>query len=304
MAGSHRNVVGILLFSLLALSSCARSEIANTPPPTPIFSQANTIDLENSDRVARFERLAQTDGIVPPTVEQVFAPAGAVPGVPGRAPVVRVVFPEGVFFNTNSATPLPQALVVVKLIAQNMQRDVPDAALTILGHTDSTGTDAYNMRLSERRALAVMAMLAAHGVDPIQMTTVAIGDHQPIAPNDTPEGRAINRRVEFLISASPEANLAVVQKRDVTLAYLSTGGAESAPASTFAGSVPVFQGQGVNLHGERTVTAVSIGPLEIAPPTKRLAAAVTSKPLAPPPTVTMRPATPVAPAQLSNIVVK
>ena len=97
--------------------------------------------------------------------------------------------------------PLPQSEKVIKLIAQNMLRDVPDAALTILGHTDSTGTDAYNIDLSRRRALAVMAMLAGDGVDPEQMTTVAIGDHQPVAPNDTPEGRALNRRVEFLISA-------------------------------------------------------------------------------------------------------
>jgi len=291
--------MAVLLLAPLALSSCAPSSIANYPQSPPILSQANTIDLENSDRIARFQRLAETDGITPPTVEQVFAPAGAVPGVPGRVPVVRVVFPEGVFFNTNSATPLPQAAAVVRLIAQNMRRDVPDAALTILGHTDSTGTDAYNMRLSERRALAVMAMLAARRLDPMQMTTVAIGDHQPIAPNDTAEGRAMNRRVEFLISASPEANLTVVQKRRVNMSYLPVR-----EANVGSAAVAVLQGQTVNQRGEQNIDLVAIGPLALAAPTRSMAAAVVSKPLAPPPIVTLRPAAPVTPAQLSNVVVK
>lgn len=279
------------------------AQTTNPSPQSPaLLTQADTINLENSDRIARFQRLAQTVGVAPPKVEQIYAPAGSVPGVPGAAPVVRVVFPEGVFFDTDSATPLPGAAKIIELIAQNMRRDVPDAALTILGHTDSTGTDAYNMDLSKRRALSVMAMLAVRRVDPQQMTTVAIGDRQPIAPNDTAEGRAMNRRVEFLISASPEANLAVVQNRSINSAYFSTGVVTAVSTTGTVGAAQVFQGQSVNLSGEQTVGLANLGGLQLPPPTANEAAAVTSKPLAPPPVVTIRPAAPVGMAPLSNLV--
>ncbi len=142
--------------SCLCLSSCAPSSIGGMPTPQPLYTQAQTIGLEDSDRISRFQRLAEADGIEPPTVEQIYAPAGTVPGAIGPVPVVRVSFDEGVFFASGQDTPLPGALAVIDLIAQNMQRDVPDAALTIIGNTDSVGTDAYNDNLSERRAIHVM----------------------------------------------------------------------------------------------------------------------------------------------------
>lgn len=294
----------LALFVPVMLSGCGPSKIGGITQATPILSQADTINLEDSDRIARFRRLAQIDGIASPIIQQIFAPPGSVPGVPGQAPVVRVVFPEGVFFNSNNATPLPRSIPVIDLVAQNMRRDVPDAALTILGHTDSTGTDAYNMKLSERRALSVMALLADRGVDPLQMTTVAIGDHQPIAPNDTPQGRARNWRVEFLISASPEANLAVVQHRTINPAFLETGEGAPKPKSPSKETVTVLQGQRVNLNGLQKLALVPVGPLEISAAPATTGGPVTSKALAPPPIVTMRPAAPVTPAQLSNIIVQ
>jgi outer membrane protein OmpA-like peptidoglycan-associated protein len=130
------------------------------------------MNLEDSDRIARFQRLADEEGIEPPTVEQIYAPAGTVPGLSGPVPVVRVSFDEGVFFDTDQDTPLPDSLAVLNLIAQNMQRDVPDAALTIIGNTDSTGTDAYNDNLSERRAIHVMKLLTEDGLDPLQMLSI------------------------------------------------------------------------------------------------------------------------------------
>ena len=89
-----------------------------------------------------------------------------------------------------------------------MRRDVPDAQLTLLGHTDAIGSDQFNEDLSMRRARNVFQALVNRGVNPAQLSTVAIGKNQPIASNETEEGRARNRRVEFLISASQDANLA------------------------------------------------------------------------------------------------
>lgn len=322
-----RGPPGIVLISLV-LASCAPSTLpappaaaptaaapaANTavaslanrmppadgvPAPVEVLTQAQTLDLENSDRIARFRRLARLDNIEPPIVEQVYAPRGSAPGIDRAVPVVRVVFDEGVFFDTDSATPLPQSIPVIDLIAQNMKRDVPDAALTILGHTDSTGTDAYNMRLSALRALHVMRLLAARGVDPLQMTTVAIGPFQPIAPNATPEGRARNRRVEFLISANTTANLAVVQHRRIDADYLKTG--PDAPATvTPKPSVEVYQTRELDYEGSPTVGLVGKGVLEL--PTSPAPSTAPHK-LAPPPVISMKPASKVSPAPLSDIVV-
>ena len=69
--------------------------------------------------------------------------------------------------------------------------------VTIEGHTDSIGPAEYNMGLGQRRADSVRDFLAAQGVPLENMTTVSYGETRPVAPNDTPEGRALNRRVEI-----------------------------------------------------------------------------------------------------------
>lgn len=223
------------------LTSCGPSTMNLGPGATPrvqttgrhLLPPGSTIDLENSDRIARFQRLAQMAGVPAPTVVQTFAPAGTVPGAEGRVPVVQVTYPEGVFFATNSAQPLPQARQVIALIAANMRRDVPDAALTVVGNTDSTGSAAYNDWLSIQRAEAVKQMLVAAGMNPAQISTVGMGDRQPVAPNSTPQGRALNRRVEFLISAARAANLSALAHRRIDTAYLS-----SVPATPMASFSP------------------------------------------------------------------
>jgi outer membrane protein OmpA-like peptidoglycan-associated protein len=192
---------------------------ARTPT---LATQDQTAKIEEQDRINRFQRLASMQGIEPPQVEQVLLPPGSVDFMSGPVPVVRVVFPERAFFGFDSATPLPGSGRIFDLIAENMNHDVPDAALTVLGHTDAIGSDTYNIALSRRRAEAVMAALVARSVKPGQLTEVAIGKRQPIAPNDTAEGRALNRRVEFLISPAISANLAAVQQYVVPENYFRT----------------------------------------------------------------------------------
>lgn len=81
------------------------------------------------------------------------------------------------------------------------------AFVDIYGHTDATGSDAYNQRLSEQRAAAVSAYLAAHGVNAARLATTGFGKAQPIASNDTPEGQAANRRVEIKIVPIADTDL-------------------------------------------------------------------------------------------------
>ena len=80
----------------------------------------------------------------------------------------------------------------------------PDLKLEIGGHTDSKGADGYNLALSQRRANAVRAYLISKGGKPDNITAKGYGETRPISSNDSPEGRADNRRVEFrLMDASP-----------------------------------------------------------------------------------------------------
>jgi len=80
----------------------------------------------------------------------------------------------------------------------------PNTNIEIQGHTDSRGTDQYNMALSLRRANAVRDYLASHGIAGTRMTTRGFGESAPAYSNDTPEGMAQNRRVEFLITANDQ----------------------------------------------------------------------------------------------------
>lgn len=79
-----------------------------------------------------------------------------------------------------------------------------DTNINIYGHTDSKGSDSYNLSLSERRANAVKAYLVAKGISPNRIFAMGRGESEPVASNDTETGRAENRRVEFAITANEE----------------------------------------------------------------------------------------------------
>lgn len=80
--------------------------------------------------------------------------------------------------------------------------DNPDTNINVYGHTDSKGADDYNMKLSQRRADAVKAYLASKGIASSRMFAKGEGESMPVATNDTDDGRAKNRRVEFAITAN------------------------------------------------------------------------------------------------------
>ncbi|MCP4411386.1 MAG: OmpA family protein, partial [Gammaproteobacteria bacterium] len=90
------------------------------------------------------------------------------------------------------------ALNSITLVLNNY----PDTRLNIVGHTDSTGSDAYNLELSKKRALAVAQYLISQNVATFRVNAMGAGEKQPIASNNTNSGRALNRRVELSISPS------------------------------------------------------------------------------------------------------
>jgi outer membrane protein OmpA-like peptidoglycan-associated protein len=78
----------------------------------------------------------------------------------------------------------------------------PETNITIIGHTDSKGSDSYNQTLSETRANSVTTYAGQNGVNKARLTAMGKGESDPIDVNDTEEGRASNRRVEFVITAN------------------------------------------------------------------------------------------------------
>jgi outer membrane protein OmpA-like peptidoglycan-associated protein len=78
-------------------------------------------------------------------------------------------------------------------------REFDKTTISVAGHADSRGTDSYNMDLSQRRATSVSNYLASQGVDPARLRAIGYGESRPIGDNSTPEGQALNRRVEITI---------------------------------------------------------------------------------------------------------
>lgn len=110
-----------------------------------------------------------------------------------------VTMPQDILFSTDSAVVVPSLQDDLRTLAYNLQ-DYPSTTVQVIGHTDNTGSAAYNQELSSRRASAVATILTANGVAPGRVVAFGRGEDAPIATNLTPDGRAQNRRVEIIIT--------------------------------------------------------------------------------------------------------
>ena len=111
---------------------------------------------------------------------------------PERTPVIL----RGVVFETGKSILKPESFTVLDIVAQSLLAN-PQIRIEVAGYTDITGSAALNLRLSRARADAVRTYLARKGVAPPRMIARGYGPGNPVAPNTTPEGRALNRRVEL-----------------------------------------------------------------------------------------------------------
>ena len=111
---------------------------------------------------------------------------------------LRVIMPGGLLFDVDSAAVEPAVQPDLRAVAQNLI-EYPESTVTVFGHTDDTGSSAYNQDLSERRAQAVAGVLVRDGVAPSRVQATGLGETQPVASNATPDGRQQNRRVEVII---------------------------------------------------------------------------------------------------------
>lgn len=106
--------------------------------------------------------------------------------------------PSGITFPVDRFDIQPQFQSTLNQVAQTLA-SYDQTYIDVLGHTDSTGSDAYNQSLSERRAQSVASYLSARGVAQARMGIRGYGEAQPIASNETEAGRAQNRRVEIKV---------------------------------------------------------------------------------------------------------
>ena len=111
---------------------------------------------------------------------------------------LRLIMPGDITFDTNSTEIKPQFYAVLNDVADVLQQ-YPATYVDVIGHADSTGDAGYNQRLSEQRAQAVAGYLIAQNVMRDRFYVGGMGETSPIASNDTPQGRAQNRRVEIIV---------------------------------------------------------------------------------------------------------
>ncbi len=112
---------------------------------------------------------------------------------------ITLVMPSNITFDTASATLRPDFLDVMHAVSLVLT-EYDQTIIEIMGHTDSDGSDAYNLDLSRRRAQAVGNHLVGKGVASMRIVTEGFGERYPVATNDTPEGKQLNRRVELRLS--------------------------------------------------------------------------------------------------------
>ncbi len=127
-----------------------------------------------------FAATASADEVPPPSP----------PPVPGK------VVLRGIKFGSDTAYIEPASAGVLELVAQRL-RENPEIRVRIEGYTDELASEEHNLELSQERAEAVKRILVGFGIAADRLETVGYGEANPVATNDTPEGRALNRRVEL-----------------------------------------------------------------------------------------------------------
>ncbi|EKT4519872.1 OmpA family protein [Flavobacterium psychrophilum] len=115
---------------------------------------------------------------------------------------IRLVLGENAIrFDTNKSTLTASAKANLDKLVK-VFTEYPDTDIQIYGYTDSSGADDYNLKLSEQRAASVKTYLSAKGLASTRFNTSGLGEADPIAPNETADGKSQNRRVEFAITAN------------------------------------------------------------------------------------------------------
>ena len=135
------------------------------------------------------------------TITLTQLPTVQLPAPVNRAVAIKSTFAADTFFDFDRAEIRAEGRAKLQELVAQLKRYNVEVVI-VVGHTDSVGTDAYNMKLGDRRAQAVKNFLVAQGLEHSRIYTESKGEKQPVADNQTREGRAKNRRVEIEVVAT------------------------------------------------------------------------------------------------------
>ncbi|HEX2396133.1 MAG TPA: OmpA family protein [Bacteroidales bacterium] len=174
---------GVQPYTVTWNNNMTGTELRNLPAGTFIYVARDRNNCLSSDTVIFTEPVIEKDDFL----------EGLKAIEEGSAIVL-----ENIFFEFNKTELLPASYNELNKVVQFMlEEDIKK--IEIAGHTDSEGSDSYNQKLSEGRAAAVVNYLASQGIDPERMIAVGYGETRPIDTNTTDQGKAQNRRVEFVL---------------------------------------------------------------------------------------------------------
>ncbi|WP_420426572.1 OmpA family protein [Algiphilus sp.] len=169
--------------------------VDDTRDACPSTAAGVTVDEEGCPLMADSGQDSDSDGVMDASDACPDTYPGVTVNTDGCAEPQPLVIPK-LTFEFDTARLTPDARMVVDDITLMLQGQ-PELTVEIIGHTDSRGPDAYNQKLSEERAIAVRDRLVAQGIDDTRLSLTGRGESQPVASNDTEQGRAANRRVAF-----------------------------------------------------------------------------------------------------------
>lgn len=199
-------ISAVSLASLLALTSATAMAEARSTPGYATDSNGNVIMSSYGDCVRSgswSEDKATVEGCDGYTLENEIT---MVKGQPIAGGVVAFTLPFAELFDFNKTDLKEDGKAFIDQAIQEARGELTSAySVTVVGHTDNTGSDAANKTVSDGRAQSVADYLISKGVNPDKIRTVGVGASEPIAPNDTSEGRAMNRRAEIYVVAQPKA---------------------------------------------------------------------------------------------------
>lgn len=167
----------------------------STPECDPALAARLETERLNAERLAAEQRAAE-EAMIAAKLALLESPAAAAPTL------LRLSDKRNVMFRFNSALLAPSAAGELDKVIDKIQEFDQVDGIEIVGHTDSSGPESYNLMLSEQRSSGVRQFLESRGVKAALLSARGVGESSPIASNATRDGRAMNRRVDILISGS------------------------------------------------------------------------------------------------------
>jgi peptidoglycan-associated lipoprotein len=187
-------ITGLMLSSVLALGACATQDYVDKHVATV---QGQVTDVQGHQQ-AQDQQLAQLDQTTRDALQRAEA---ANKLAEGKFLYSMVLSDDSVKFPVDGSKLSPEAQTRLMDFISKLKSDNKNVYLEIQGHTDATGDKGFNERLGEQRAEAVRLFMNQQGVPLNRMATISYGQDAPVAPNNTREGRAQNRRVVLIVMA-------------------------------------------------------------------------------------------------------